>query len=76
MQEERRQSVSLSNDLLLQILDQQKTDSGVLHELKGDIGNRVKSLEDAASHNWWMTYVITPALLVLHATARHFGVKV
>jgi hypothetical protein len=76
MHEERRQSVSLSNDLLLQILDQQKADSGVLHELKGDINNRVKNLENAQNHNWWATYVITPFLMVAHATARHLGAKI
>ena len=67
---------SLNNDLLLQILEQQQSDSKVLHELKGNIDTRVKSLESAAGHNWWMTYVITPCLMIAHGAARHFGVRI
>lgn len=74
--QERRSSNSLSNDLLLQILDQQKKDSDILHELKGDVTVRVIKLEDAAHFNWWTTYVVTPLLMIAHGTARHFGVKI
>lgn len=76
MREERRQSATLSNDLLLKIIDYQEANSKVLHELKGDINIRVKTLEDAATHNWWMTYVITPFLIVLHVIARYLGAKI
>ena len=74
--QERRASNTLSNDLLLQIIDKQYEHSEVLHELKGDISVRVRKLEDAQHLNWWMTYVITPVLMVLHGAARAFGVKI
>lgn len=73
---ERRSSNNLSNDLLMQILDQQTVDSKTLHELKGTVLSRVEVLESAARHNWWMTYVVTPSLFIAHATARHLGVKI
>lgn len=67
---------NLSNDLLLQMHEQQMLDSKVLHELKGNMDVRVKKLEDAARLNWYMTYIVTPCLMLAHAVARTFGVKV
>lgn len=63
-------------DVLLQIQEQQLSDSKVLYELKGNMSARVEKLENAATHNWWFTYVVTPILLLASATARHFGVKI
>lgn len=62
-------------DLLLQIQEQQTADSKVLHELKGNMEPRIKSLENAQTRNWWMTYVVTPVLFLASSTARHFGVR-
>lgn len=73
---ERRASNNLSNDLLLQILDNQQKDSAVLHELKGDITVRVEKMERSQQLNWWTTYVVTPALMIFTALARHLGAKV
>ncbi len=66
----------LSNDILLEIQRQQMLDSGVLHELKGNMEPRIKALENAATRNWWMTYVVTPILMIGHAIARSLGAKI
>lgn len=63
-------------EVLLAVQRQQQDDSKVLHELKGNVEARVSSLERAATRNWWMTYVVTPFLMIAHAVARHFGVRV
>lgn len=68
-------SKDLTNDLLLQIQEQQQLDSRTLHEMKGNLDVRVKKLEDSQRYNWWTTYVITPVLMLATAVARNFGVK-
>ncbi len=67
---------SLTNDLLMQLLEAREADSKILHELKGGIEVRVGKLETAASHNWWATYVIVPLFGLAHGIAAHFGVKI
>jgi hypothetical protein len=69
-------SSELNNQILLAIQKQQIADSLVLHELKGSMEPRVKALETAATRNWWMTYVVTPILMIGHALLRKFGVQV
>ncbi len=69
-------SQDLLKDILLQMQEQQQVDSRVLHEMKGNLDVRVKKLEDAARLNWWMTYVITPVLLLLHGVARKLGANI
>lgn len=69
-------SKDLVSDILLQIQEQQQADSKVLHELKGNIEVRVKKLEDASHLNWWITYIVTPALMLAHGVARKFGVQI
>jgi hypothetical protein len=69
-------SQDLVKDILLQIQEQQLIDSRVLHEMKGSITERVKKLEDAHRLNWWMTYVVTPFLMIAHGVARRLGVNV
>ena len=37
---------------------------------------RVTKLEKAQERQWWMTFVVTPFLLLAHGVARKFGVNV
>jgi hypothetical protein len=82
MQTERRQTVSLSNDLLLQIIEHQHESARVLGEIRSDITNlagpegRIKKLENSQTLNWWMTYVVTPCLLLARSIAHALGAKV
>jgi len=69
-------SQDLIKDILLQMQDQQQKDSQVLHELKGNLTVRVDKLESAQNRQWWMTYVVTPTLVLGHAMARKFGVNI
>lgn len=48
---------------------------GVLEGLAGPQG-RITKLESAATRNWWMTYVVTPALFIGHAIARNMGARI
>ena len=79
---ERRASNNLSNDLLLQILEHQQDNARTLGEVKSDIASltgpqgRVTTLEHSATRNWWMSYVVTPCLMIAHAVARSMGARI
>lgn len=40
------------------------------------IGARVTKLEDAQTRHWWVSYVITPIVIVISSVARAMGVKI
>jgi hypothetical protein len=73
---------TLSNDLLLQILDHQQQNALTLGQIKSDVTalagpeGRVTKLENGATRNFWMSYVITPFLMIAHAVARNMGVRI
>lgn len=56
------------NDQMAQDIGYMK---GLLEGLAGPDG-RVTKLEESRDREWWMTYVITPALILL----AKFGIKV
>lgn len=66
----------LTNDLLCQILENQATDSKLLHEMKGSVHERLNALESAQKWNKITTYIVTPFLMLGTTIARHFGVKI
>jgi hypothetical protein len=77
-----RRTQTLSNDLLLQILDHQEKNTHVIAETKalveslaGDHG-RVTALEHAQNRQWWVTVCIGPVLAVAHEVARRMGANV
>jgi hypothetical protein len=78
--QERRQSVSLSNDLLLQILEHQQDNAKLLGEVKSSIEGlsgpqgRVTALEHGQTRNFWLTMAITPLIGILHAITRKLGI--
>lgn len=65
-----------TNDLLMQILDQQTDLIGEFREHKGVIDTRVKAIEDGRKWEKIMSYAVNPALAILVAVAAHFGIKV
>lgn len=40
------------------------------------VADRVKKLENAATRQWWVSYVVTPIIFLLTSVARAMGVKV
>ena len=40
------------------------------------LNGRVRKLEDADKRQWWITYVVTPAIIAAGHIARAFGSKV
>lgn len=48
---------------------------GVVESLAGPEG-RITKLEKAAERQWWVTYVVTPAIIAVGHAARAFGVKI
>lgn len=82
----------LTNDLLLQILDQQQQHGAALGNVAAKLDNleatvvsqatvdvldtRVGALEGAARRQWWVTVGVAPALALLHGIARKMGVDV
>jgi len=72
----------LSNDLLCQIIDNQREQAQLLGETKSAIDGlagpegRVTKLEKAATRNFWYTMCIAPALAIAHAAARKFGMQI
>ena len=49
---------------------------GKLDEALVSDRERISKLEGAQTRQWWMTYVITPFLLIAHAFARKFGAQI
>jgi len=49
---------------------------GKLDEALKSDRERIEKIEKSLERQWWMSYVITPTLLALHAGLRKFGVQI
>jgi hypothetical protein len=49
---------------------------GKLDEALRSDRERINKIEKSLERQWWMSYVVTPFLLVAHAFARKFGVQI
>ena len=67
--------MSMSDQRLIEIATAVGRIEGKLDSLLGPEG-RVTKLENAQTRHWWFSYVISPTLFVMYATARKFGVHV
>lgn len=61
--------------ILLTIQKDVSETKGMMLNLIGPEG-RVTKLENADTRQWWLTMAITPVLVLLHSTARKFGVTI
>jgi len=72
----------LTNDILIQIHEQQLRSAEALGRIEADIRalagpeGRVTKLERAGTRNFWISTAVAPALALAHGLARKFGVNV
>lgn len=66
----------MSDQRLIEIATAVGRIEGKLDEaLKAD-RERLTKLEKAHERQWWMSYVITPFIVIAHGVARKFGVQI
>lgn len=64
------------SDHLIEIAQAVGRMEGMLDEALKSDRERISKIEQSLERQWWMTYVITPMLLVAHGVARKFGVQI